>query len=242
MKNINDFIKANPSFTTKEFVSELRDEIPDIGRSTVFKILQEKCESGEITRTSKGRFIRSGKRNYSHELSDTAGTIAALIQKTYPLVSFQIWELVQFNEFVNHLFSRNTIFVEVENMLVETVFDELFRQFPHVLCNPGIDEYYKYAGEETVIVQRLISEAPSPAGTSCQASMEKLLVDLFSKGISGNIVPRSEYPQIFEEVFQKYNINQAKLFRYARRRNNKQIIRNFIRNETSVRLENLDDR
>ena len=72
--------------------------------------------------------------------------------------------------------------------------------------------------------------------------MEKLLVDLFSKGISGNIVPRSEYPQIFEEVFQKYNINQAKLFRYARRRNNEQIIRNFIRNETSVRLENLDDR
>jgi len=241
MKNIEDFIKTNQSFTTSEFASELRDEIPDIGRSTVFKILREMCENGEITRTSKGRFIHSGKKNYSHKLSNTAETIATFIQKTYPMISFQIWELVQFNEFVNHLFSRNTIFVEVESMLVETVFDELFRQFPHVLCNPGIDEYYKYAGEETVIVQRLISEAPSPVGTSCQASMEKLLVDLFSKGISGNIISRSEYPLIFEDVFQKYNINQARLFRYARRRNNEQIIRSFVRNETSVRLEDSDD-
>ena len=43
MKNIEDFIKTNQSFTTSEFASELRDEIPDIGRSTVFKILREKA-------------------------------------------------------------------------------------------------------------------------------------------------------------------------------------------------------
>lgn len=38
----------------------------------------------------------------------------------YPLVDFQMWELIQFNEFVNHQISKNLIVEEVEIMLDET--------------------------------------------------------------------------------------------------------------------------
>ena len=142
------FIEHHSSFTTEEFAEAIRNEVPDIGRSTIYSILKKKCDSGKISRTGRGRFSRSSGKEYFYELSETAKNIVALIQASYPLVDFQIWELYQMNEFVNHLLAKNTIFVEVENMLDESVFNLLFDRYPHVLHNPDIEEYYKYAGDE----------------------------------------------------------------------------------------------
>ena len=232
-----NFIAAHPSFTTGEFADALRIEIPNIGRSTIYHKLKLLCESGEITRTRKGHFAVSEKKNYSYDLSETAKAVSSAVQGQYPLVDFQIWELYQMNEFVNHQMAKNTIFVEVENMLDESVFNQLFEAYPHVLLNPSTAEYYKYSGDETIVVRRLISEAPPGFGEYRQVSLEKLLVDLFGRGITGAIISRSEYRAIYEDVFKKYNINQAKLFRYARRRGIEKQIQEYIRKETNITLE-----
>ena len=155
-----NFIEAHPSFTTGEFADALRVEAPNIGRSTIYHLLKLLCEKGEITRTRKGYFTVSGKKDYSYDLSDTAKAISSDVQEQYPLVDFQIWELYQMNEFVNHQMAKNTIFIEVENILDESIFNRLFEAYPHVLHNPSANEYYKYAGDETIVVRRLISEAP----------------------------------------------------------------------------------
>ena len=231
------FIEHHSSFTTEEFAEALRKEAPGIGRSTIYNILKKKCDSGVISRAGRGRFSSSAGKEYFYELSDTTKNVVALIQENYPLVDFQVWELYQMNEFVNHLLTKNTIFVEVENMLDESVFNLLFDRYPHVLHNPDVEEYYKYAGDETIIVHRLISEAPPPFGQYRQASLEKLLVDLFGRGLSGSILSRSEYRAIYEDSFQKYNINQGRMFRYARRRGIEKTIRDFIRGETTIVLE-----
>lgn len=234
-----DFISTHPSFTTEEFAEALRKNIPNIGRSTIFHTLSMLCDTGEITRTSKGHFDISKKINYSYDLSDKAKEISTVIHKEYPLVDFQVWELYQMNEFVNHLIAKNTVFIEVENPLDESIFNLLFEKYPHVLFNPSIEEYYKYAGNITIVVQKLISEAPPSLGEYRQVSLEKLLVDLFVRGISGKLISRSEYHAIYEDSFKKYNINLAKMFRYARRRGNKQIIIDYICNETNIKLENI---
>lgn len=243
MKSIaEEFIDNHRSFTSREFADALHKKMPDIGRSTIYNILQTKCNSGEITRISKGHFISTSKKKYSYDLTGTARDVAALIRDAYPLVDFQIWELYQMNEFVNHLMAKNTIFVEVESMLDESIFNLLFNRYPHVLHNPDINEYYKYATDETIVVHKLISESPPPLGHDRQASLEKLLVDLFARGISGSILSRSEYRAIYEESFQKYLINQPKMFRYARRRGIEKIIRDFIHEQTCIVLEDTNDR
>lgn len=140
---ISRFLLNHPSFTTSEFESALRIEKGSIARSTVYKILKELCASGEIVRTKKGQYAVSAKKEYYCELSDTAKIISSQIHEVYPLVDFQIWELYQMNEFVNHLMARNTIFVEVENVLDENVFDLLFEKYPHVLHNPSLEQYHK---------------------------------------------------------------------------------------------------
>ena len=133
------FIEHHSSFTTGEFAEALRNEVPGIGRSTIYNILKKKCDSGIISRAGRGRFSRSAGKEYFYELSETAKNIVALIQASYPLVDFQIWEFYQMNEFVNHLLAKNTIFVDVENMLDESVFHLLFDRYPHVrhLANTG---------------------------------------------------------------------------------------------------------
>ncbi len=235
---IKNFITKHPVFTTGEFADMLRIKTPDIGRSTIFYILKTLCTSGEITRTCRGHFHIAGKKDYCYELSDTAKELFSFIHTEYPLVDFQIWELYQMNEFVNHLLAKNTIFIEVENMLDESIFHLLFEKYPHVLHNPGIDEYYKYAGDKTIIVQKLISEAPPCSCDFRQAPLEKILVDLFGRGISGSIISRLEYQAIYEDSFKKYNINQAKMFRYARRRGIEKNILDFIHTKTNITLDN----
>lgn len=234
---ISKFLLNHPSFTTGEFENALRTEKGSIARSTVYNILKNLCASGEIVRTKRGQYAASGKKEYYYELSDTAKTISTQIHEAYPLIDFQIWELYQMNEFVNHQMARNTIFVEVENMLDESVFDLLFEKYSHVLHNPILEQYYRYAGEETIIVRKLISEAPSSVGEFKQASLEKILVDLFGRGISGSLISRSQYQAIYKDAFKKYNINQAKMFRYARRRGIERTIMDFIHANTDIILE-----
>ena len=113
----------------------------------------------------------------------------------------------------------------------------LFDNYPHVLYNAKIDEYYKYAGEETILVRKLISEAPPSVGQYKQAALEKILVDLFSRGVSGSIISHSEYQAIYEDSFKKYVINQPKMFRYARRRGVERKIVDFIHEKTNIKLE-----
>ncbi len=236
---IEDFIASHPSFTTKEFTNTVYIEAPNTGRSTIYHMLKLLCESGKIIRIQRGLFSIAQKKDYSYDLSDRAKEISSTIQKQYPLVDFQVWELYQMNEFVNHQLAKNVIFVEVESMLDESIFNLFFKKYPHVLFSPNEDEYYKYSGNETIIIEKLISEAPPCFGKDKQASLEKILVDIFGRSISGRIISRSEYPSIYEDSFNKYNINQAKMFRYARRRGIDQKIKKYICEETTVRLREL---
>ena len=234
---VSDYILSNSAFSTEEFFVNVRNENPDVARSTVYKLLKELCEQNRISRTGRGKYIKAVKDEYEYALSETAKEISALIKENFPLVDFQVWELYQMNEFINHQIAHNTIIIDVENLLADTIFNFLFEKYPHILYRPTSDEYYKYAGDETIIVKNLISEAPPSLDEFHLASLEKILVDLFGKGISGALIPKSEYKAIFEDSFNRYNINKSMLFRYARRRSSADRIRKFMNEETSVVLE-----
>ncbi len=140
------------------------------------------------------------------------------------------------NDFVNHQIAKNVIFVKVENMLVDTVYEMLHENYPYAMFQPNKDNFYRQRGPETdIVVQKLLTEAPSPSENhSC--SLEKLLVDLLSKKLSGDIIERSEYPRIYEDAFQKYNINETRMFRYAKRRHLYNALCTFITTKTNIKL------
>jgi hypothetical protein len=166
------------------------------------------------------------KPEYIPDLSDEAKSITAFLEARYPELTFAVWELRSFNDFINHLIARNFIIVEVEKLLADFVFEALNEEFEYkLLYKPDEKEISLYADNPTVIVQSLVSEAPIRGhGTT----LEKMLVDLFANKIIGWIVSPSENDFIFEEAFSRYQINLASLQRYARRRNKEAVVKEFI--------------
>ena len=236
-KALDILLLNNSEFTTDDFVRAFKDSFSHVSRSTIYAELKKLCDNNIITRKRKGIYSVENVKTYNYSLSEDADKLAKIIKKEYPLVNFQIWELYQLNEFVNHQISHNTIFVEVEDILDETIFILLHKKYRNVLFNPTIDEYYRYMGDTTIVVQKLISEAPQTIDDMGLASLEKILVDLFSRGLVSKLIERAEYRGIYEYAFAKYNINEAKMFRYARRRGVADRIRKYINEETDIHFE-----
>lgn len=236
-KAITQFLFNNNSFTTRDFVNMVRENGTVYSDRKAFQVLQCLQEEGKIMKVGRGHYSKvSVKDRYRFISSTFLQEITGHIKDEYPLVTFQTWELYQWNEFVNHQFAHNVFFVEVENQLEETVFESLFEKYQHVLLNPDIESYYRYHSDDMIIVQRLLTGAPAPIKGTNQASLEKLLVDIFSRKLTGQLIERAEYRQIYTDAFGKYAINESALFRYAGRRHLDNEIRKFIQERTDIKL------
>ena len=115
------------------------------------------------------------------------------------------------------------------------IYKLLSKQYFRVLLNPDDESFYREASGSWIVVQRLVSGAPVPRTGVWHAPLEKLLVDLFSRKVTGQLIDRSEYRHIFEGAFRKYAINESCMFRYAGRRHVDGDIIKFMRDETDIR-------
>ena len=206
---ITIFLKENPSFTTKDFVGMVKESQAAYSDRKAYRMLQDLQDDGRIMKVGRGHYSKTSvKSPYHFKASSLMDELVSLIDKEYPLITYQTWELYQWNEFVNHQLAHNAYFIEVESGLETTVFDMLLEKYPRVLLDPGMEEYYRYRADDMIIVQKLISGAPAPQPGSKQASLEKLLVDIFSRKLTGQLIERAEYRQIYEDAFGKYAINE----------------------------------
>ena len=90
--------------------------------------------------------------------------------------------------------------------------------------------------DDAVIVEPLLTESPRSSQGPWQTGLEKLLVDLLTDKYLRSSISESEYPLIYETAFERYTVDERKLFRYARRRNAAQKIRQLIKDKTSIEL------
>lgn len=239
IKNFTSRLPYDTVFDKQQFREIVRSIFPDYKEYSISWLLNKLKEEKVLVSVGKGKYIRQEaqgkeKRVYKYMHSDEYFDVEKSITQEFPLVTFQMWEFIQFNEFVNHQLSKNILIVEVENMLENAVFEYLRDQYMHVLLCPGIDEFYRYRSEETtIVILKLVSEAPKPTENH-SSPLEKLLVDLFTNKFAGKLIQRSEYRAILEDSFKKYLIDETKLFRYARRRNVDIQIREFIKENTKI--------
>lgn len=234
---ISEFLQHNSSFTTRDFIEMMGNTRPGYSERKAYYDLKKLQDDGKIMKTSRGHYTgTSVKKPYHYEMSDRMNEIVELIRDRYPMVAFQTWELYQWNEFVNHQFAHNAFFVEVEGGLETAVFESLLEQYPRVLFKPDTENYYRYRSDDMIIIQKLLSGSPAPIAGTSQASLEKLLVDIFSRELTGQLIERAEYREIYQDAFEKYVINESMLFRYAGRRHLEQDIRRFIATETTIEL------
>ena len=146
----------------------LLHELPPEGGVTANSLFFRYAKANQILwryNEETGKYYRipqdaPAKTQYSYPHSPEYLDLEKEITEAYPLVNFQMWELIQMNDFVNHQIAKNVIFIEVEAMLVDTVYELLHEKYPYAMIQPASDTFYKQRAPETdIIVQKLLSEA-----------------------------------------------------------------------------------
>ena len=211
-------------------------------KETLFRNLLEKLmEDGELIRIGRNQYRKATAADhrevYQNQYSKEAQIVIELLKEKYPLLEYRVWEINWLNEFWNHQIAQNKIFVEVERMGCDFVYTELADDFQgKILLRPNEKELYRYGTANTIIVDRLVSEAPKGHPDNHNTPLEKIVVDLFANRNLRSMVHIGEYAKALNDMFGKYYIDQTKLFRYAARRSKKEEIYRFLTEEAGVGL------
>ena len=182
--------------------------------------LQKRIDAGTLVRIGWNQYtVQNTKLRYSPSYSKFACQVAALIENTYVGLNFQIFELIQLNEFMNHQTAHNTIFVFVENDLQSYVFDALKQFYPgRVMLRPGIRDYYQYLQDDQIVILRLPSETPKGFVKPWHVRLEKIFVDILTDKLISRIVPEGEKNTIIQNAVSTYLMDTNTMIRYAKRK------------------------
>ena len=213
-------ISTAEKFSRQDYILAYKDQFGASNIYTIEYALRKAVSEGEIIHVGRDQYAVSDKRrNYQYKYSEAAVQIASVIREEYPNVDFRVFELTQLNAFVNHLLAHNTIFVSVENDVIDFVFDTLRNEYPgRVMLKPKIEEYYRYLVDDQIVILRLPTETPKGTGEVWHSRIEKILVDIVVDKLLAKIVSPSEYKTIFTEAYERYLIDENTMFRYANRK------------------------
>jgi hypothetical protein len=191
-----------------------------------------------IQRTGYGKYaLWEGEKLYVPNLDDFEKGIYQLVNREKPLLETCVWRDSIINEFTLHQPGIFFIFVEVERMGVDAVFDLLRDNYPKVYKQPSaevFDNYVTYQNNAIIVIP-LISEAPTQNIDGIRTTtIEKLLVDLIRETKLHEAVQGAELTYVFREAINKYTLNKTKLLRYASRRGVKNLVEERIELATTT--------
>ncbi|MDD7402793.1 MAG: DUF6577 family protein [Butyribacter sp.] len=227
-------------FTREELLESFRKGGYQLSEASFYKKVENMVNAGELVRIGRNRYcLPNGKQQvYSYDYSELTEEVASYIVGKYPYLDFTIFELVQMNDFVNHMMAHNVIFLSVESDVMDFVFDSLKEKYPgKVLINPTEDIYHQYWSDNMIVIVKLITEAPKGQLKKWHTRLEKLLVDIMSEPLLLASISESEYPEIYMDAFERYYIDEKCLFRYANRRKSTKKIKELIQDKTDIVLK-----
>ena len=234
-----ELLKNKESFSRAELMNAMQTKENPISEASFKAKLQKMLKNEEIIRVGRNAYCvaKDGVSIYSYDYCDESKEIVNTIQNKFPYLNYTIMDFVQLNEFVNHQLAHNVIFLSVEGNLGDFVFDELKKEYPgKVLINPTPKIYHQYWYDGMIVIGKLVTEAPMGKVEKWNTRLEKLLVDIMTNSILISSISESELPNIYEEAFNKYVVDESCMFRYAKRRGAEKKIRDFIKNNTNVQL------
>lgn len=233
------FLKNKEPFGRKEIFQVLEEQYKGLSQASYKLKMQRLLESGQIARAGRNLYCIPDNQMpvYCYGYSEFAIKIQEIINEKHPFLEYRIFELVQMNEFLNHQIAHNTIFVFVEADLGDFVFETLKEKFPgKILLNPSVKEYHLYWQDDLIIVGKLPTEAPKGKKVAWHTCPEKMLVDMTAEKVIKTTFSEAEYPDVLEQAFQKYIIDESQMFRYAKRRHVKDDILKIIHSQTTIKL------
>lgn len=219
--NVKKLFAGRTILKTREILDFMQEQNPGLNETTLRWRLHSLKNKGIIRQPGRGVYSLNVKPDYSPDLSGKLKRLHESISKSFPLVTFCVWDSQWFNEFMIHQAFKRYYVVEVEKEAAEAVFYQLSGKNKNIFLNPKKEVFEKYLVnyDEATIIISLISESPLKREEKYNIpGLEKLLVDCI---VGGELFQsqQNDLEYIIQAVFEKYNINPGRIKRYANRRN-----------------------
>lgn len=237
--------KGRESFSREELFDFYRQFKPDLKETTfrwrIYQLKEEKI----IRRLSRHEFSLAYKPPFKPEIDDIERKIYTKLEKQFPQLKQCIWSTKAVNEFMLHLPGKFITIMEAEKDALEPVFHYLKDiNIRNVYLQPNEKELerYIYETETAVILQSLVSKAPTQKVEKVTtATIEKMLVDLYCDRKLFNAFQGSELVYIINNAYARYAIDFTKLFSYAKRRRKEIDLIQFLSDKTDIPKNLLND-
>ncbi len=228
---------SSQSFSRQDFKEKVLSIYPEYNENSLSSSIDSFIKKQVFMKLDEDNYIlTSDRKYYSYKNSEQLKEIQNTVHEEYPDANFQAWEFSQLNEFLNHLLANTTYVIEVESVFLESVFETLKEKYDNVLFNPTSKEFFRYAKNKTIVVKKLVSEAPTDNEKPHQLQLEKLLVDIVVDRFTSQIINRSEIYDIYNYCLNNYYVSENKLIRYAKRRNANTKIKYILENIQEEKL------
>lgn len=213
----------NQIITRQQIIEIFNDIYNNKNEKTLRNIIGILKSNHIITELEKDKYILVTKNIFRFKSSSEISKIYDTIRKEYSKIDFIVWNTEIINEFTVHYIVNNYIIVEVEKIGIELVVNLLKEKYlskytivTQDMLNSNREMYLNT--ERFIVIKPLVTKAPLINKESKKyITIEKIMVDLYKDKLYLQYQGK-ELKTIYENIFDKYNVNMKKLINYAKLR------------------------
>lgn len=237
---IQNKFRDRDSFTRAELFEIFNKYDPKLNNRTIGWRVFDLKKKNIIHSVGRGIYKISDKLNYTPLPDEEIRKISDYLDKEFYDLEYVIWNSSWLNEFSIHQTFNNFIIVEVVSDIIESVYFKMLELgLRDVFMKPGKDDiYYKVLqAEQPVIIKALITRSPNQKVNKIHfPSIEKIIVDIYTDVNIFYMYQGNELDTIIQSIFEKYNVNVAKMMNYAKRRNKGKDLKDYLNNNIDNKL------
>ena len=230
--------KGRGAFSREELFDFFKYFEPDLKKGTFGWRIHDLKNKNIIKSIQRGYYTISYKPKYKPEISEDVIKLTKVISEHFENIKYCIWDTNWINEFAQHQSEKKIIIIEIEKDFIESLYYKLKDSFQfNFYLNPDKKtiDFYISESQNPVIIKKLITRSPISKRTEKRVKfhtplLEKILVDLFTEKNLFYFYQGAELMHIYENALKNYTLNYTKLFSYAKRRERKQDIKQFMTN------------
>jgi hypothetical protein len=235
------YAQSTSTFSCRELLSAMTASGKKSSPNSVNTRLAAMVQEGILQKISRGVYQKTSisTKIFVPDYNEEMCALDTSIKNAFPFTEYCVWNISNVKRLAHHVANLEIIFVDVEAVAVESVFNHLnsYEGRRQIYFRPTTTDYERYIiGRPTLVLRPLVSQAPLSKSLSGQksASLEKILVDVALDddffGFQG-----SQLYDIYESAFERYSINRQKLLRYAGRRGRRDSILQIL-HECNIQL------
>ncbi len=238
MKYIKILKELKEKFTDRVFekndIKNIANQVYNIeNEKTIRNIIGILKANNSIKEIERDKYIVVTKLIYKYKEKKAENTIYKLIEREYPEINFIVWSTDILNEFTLHYVMTNYIIVEVEKIAIESIVNLLkinylkkYTIITQDILNNNRNLYINT--ENLIIVKPLHIKSPLKNEKNKRyVSIEKIMLDLRVDKLYLQYQGK-ELETIYENIFERYDIDLKRLIKYAEVRTNIKEYKEFI--------------